>query len=130
MVTKRLAPHSERRKSARLEQRRRMAHTCQMCAQEEDEEMEMNHFVSTLMQQNNEEVYCLMGLMGEVTAGPEEPSTTKEALNGPDADQWQEAMEKEMAGLWQKGTFSDKALPQGRKAIKTRFVFKIKYSAD
>ncbi|CAM9657712.1 unnamed protein product, partial [Choristocarpus tenellus] len=59
-----------------------------------------------------------------------EPSTTKEALNGPDADQWQEAMEKGMAGLWQKGTFSDKALPQGRKAIKTRFVFKIKHSAD
>ncbi|CAM9479672.1 unnamed protein product [Choristocarpus tenellus] len=39
-------------------------------------------------------------------------------------------MEKEMSGLWQKGTFSDKALPQGRKAIKTRFVFKIKRSSD
>ncbi|CAM9886228.1 unnamed protein product [Choristocarpus tenellus] len=94
------------------------------------EETDINHFVSTLMQQNNEEVYCLMGLMGEVTGGPDEPSTTKAALSGPDAEQWQEAMEKEMSGLWQKGTFIDKALPQGRKAIKTRFVFKIKRSAD
>ncbi|CAM9713381.1 unnamed protein product, partial [Choristocarpus tenellus] len=57
-----------------------------------------------------------------------EPSTTKEALRGPDAEQWQEAMEKEMIGLWQKETFGDKALPQGRKAIKMQLIFKIKCS--
>ncbi|CAM9927869.1 unnamed protein product, partial [Choristocarpus tenellus] len=130
MAAKRLTPHSGLRRSARLEQRQRVTYTSKLCDQEEEEETAINHFVSTLMQQNNKEVYCFMGLMGEVTADPDEPSTTKATLSGPDGEQWQEAMEKEMAGLWQKGTFSDKDLPQGRKAIKTRFVFKIKRSAD
>ncbi|CAM9205458.1 unnamed protein product [Choristocarpus tenellus] len=130
MAAKRLVPHSGRRRSSRLEQRQWVAYTSQLCDLEEDEETDMNHFVSTLMQQNNDIVYCFMGLMRKVTTGAGESTTIKEALSRPDAEQWQEAMEKEMAGLWQKGTFGDNALRQGRKAIKTRFVFKIKRSTD
>ncbi|CAN0497961.1 unnamed protein product, partial [Discosporangium mesarthrocarpum] len=56
--------------------------------------------------------------------------TTKEALRGPDADKWEAAMNKEMEGLRQKGTFGKEILPSDRKAIKTRFVYKIKRTAQ
>ncbi|CAN0237543.1 unnamed protein product [Discosporangium mesarthrocarpum] len=39
-------------------------------------------------------------------------------------------MHKEMEGLWEKGTFRKEFLPSDRKAIKTRFVYKIKRTAQ
>ncbi|CAN0510603.1 unnamed protein product, partial [Discosporangium mesarthrocarpum] len=52
------------------------------------------------------------------------------ALAGEDADKWQEAMDKEMQGLWDKENLSDDDAPPGRKPIKTQFVYKIKRAAD
>ncbi|CAM9864839.1 unnamed protein product, partial [Discosporangium mesarthrocarpum] len=77
-----------------------------------------------------DDVSYLPGLPGEVATGPSGPSTTREALVGEDEDKWQEAMEMEMKGLWDKGTFSDDCAPPGRKPVKTRFVCKIKRKAD
>ncbi|CAN0491858.1 unnamed protein product, partial [Discosporangium mesarthrocarpum] len=39
-------------------------------------------------------------------------------------------MDKEMQGLWDKGTFSDDDAPPGQKPIKTQFVYKIKRAGD
>ncbi|CAN0395947.1 unnamed protein product, partial [Discosporangium mesarthrocarpum] len=62
--------------------------------------------------------------------GPDEPLTTREALAGEDVGKWQEAMDKEMQGLWNKGTFSDDRAPPDQKPVKTRFVYKIKRTTD
>ncbi|CAN0507140.1 unnamed protein product, partial [Discosporangium mesarthrocarpum] len=80
--------------------------------------------------EGNDDAFCLVGLAGEAATGPDEPSTTREALAGEDADKWQEAMDKEMQGLWDKGTFDDDDAPPGRKPIKTQFVYEIKRAAD
>ncbi|CAN0286833.1 unnamed protein product, partial [Discosporangium mesarthrocarpum] len=76
------------------------------------------------------DAFCILGLVGEVATGPDELSTRREASAGEDADKWQEAMDMEMEGQWDKGTFSDDCTPPGRKPVKTRFVYKIKRTAD
>ena len=71
-----------------------------------------------------------MGLTGEIGTEAEETTTTKEALSTPDADEWRQAMEEELQGLREKGSFKDEHPPSNRKPIKTRFVYKLKRGAD
>ncbi|KAF0723981.1 hypothetical protein Ae201684P_007095 [Aphanomyces euteiches] len=49
-----------------------------------------------------------------------------EALSRPDATEWQNAMDSDIQSLIANGTFDCVPLPAGRKAIKTKWVFKIK----
>ena len=51
-------------------------------------------------------------------------------MRRPDADKWAEAAEKEIQALVNNGTWKLVKLPQGRKAIRSRWVFRVKRNAD
>ncbi|KAI3655174.1 hypothetical protein MP638_000291, partial [Amoeboaphelidium occidentale] len=58
------------------------------------------------------------------------PMTIQEALNSPNKEQWQNAIDSEMNSLISNGTWTITDLPEGRKAIDNKWVFKIKYKSD
>ena len=59
-----------------------------------------------------------------------EPVTYQEALAAPDAEQWKQAMDEEMASLHANGTWVLESLPPGVKAIPVKWVYKIKRDAS
>ncbi|CAI7916163.1 unnamed protein product [Closterium sp. NIES-54] len=61
---------------------------------------------------------------------PGEPATLKEALESSDAEEWKKAMESELKSIEENGTWELVALPEGRKAITSKWLFKIKSDAD
>ena len=56
-----------------------------------------------------------------------EPKTYQEAMKSAHAQQWQEAMAKEFASLMTNKTWVLKPLPEGRKAVKCKWILKVKY---
>ncbi|CAI7933877.1 unnamed protein product, partial [Closterium sp. NIES-54] len=61
---------------------------------------------------------------------PGEPGTLKEALESSDAEEWKKAMESELKSIEENGTWELVELPEGRKAITSKWLFKIKSDAD
>ncbi|CAI7811380.1 unnamed protein product [Closterium sp. NIES-53] len=61
---------------------------------------------------------------------PEEPATLKEALESSDAEEWKKAMESELKSIEENGTWELVELPEGRKAITSKWLFKIKSDAN
>ncbi|CAI7773398.1 unnamed protein product [Closterium sp. NIES-54] len=61
---------------------------------------------------------------------PGEPATLKEALESSDAEEWTNAMESELKIIEENGTWELVELPEGRKAITSKRLFKIKSDAD
>ncbi|CAI7806042.1 unnamed protein product [Closterium sp. NIES-53] len=61
---------------------------------------------------------------------PGEPATLKEALENSDAEEWKKAMEIELKSIEENGTWELVELPKGRKAITSKWLFKIKSDAD
>ncbi|CAI7778089.1 unnamed protein product [Closterium sp. NIES-54] len=61
---------------------------------------------------------------------PGEPATLKEALESSDAEEWKKAMESELKRIEENGTWELVELPEGRKAITSKWLFKIKSDAD
>ncbi|CAI7922072.1 unnamed protein product [Closterium sp. NIES-54] len=61
---------------------------------------------------------------------PGEPATLKEALESSDAEEWKKAMESELKSIEENGTWELVELPEGRKAITSKWLFKIKSDAD
>ena len=61
--------------------------------------------------------------------GPE-PNSYRQALMRPDAVQWTKAAEEEIEAHSQNGTWELADLPAGRRAIGSRWVFKVKHNAD
>ena len=61
---------------------------------------------------------------------PTEPSTLKEALGSQEAAEWQEAMKMEMDSLHSNDVWDLVKLPEGRKVIGSKWVFKRKLSPD
>jgi hypothetical protein len=59
-----------------------------------------------------------------------EPKTVKEALTGKDAAKWLASMESEINNIESKGTWIETKLPEGRKAVGCKWVFKVKTDAD
>ncbi|CAI7809752.1 unnamed protein product [Closterium sp. NIES-53] len=59
-----------------------------------------------------------------------EPATLKEALEISDAEEWKKAMESELKSIEENGTWELVELPEGRKAITSEWLFKIKSDAD
>lgn len=59
-----------------------------------------------------------------------DPLTVREALKRPDSHRWQAAIDSEMSSLEKKDTWEKVSLPQGKHAIDSRFVFKIKQNPD
>ncbi|CAI7832304.1 unnamed protein product, partial [Closterium sp. NIES-54] len=61
---------------------------------------------------------------------PGEPATLKEALESSDAEEWKKAMESELKSIEENGTWELVELPEGRNAITSKWLFKIKFDAD
>ncbi|CAI7777648.1 unnamed protein product [Closterium sp. NIES-54] len=61
---------------------------------------------------------------------PGEPATLKKALESSDAEKWKKAMESELKSIQENGTWELVELPEGRKAITSKWLFKIKSDAD
>ena len=59
-----------------------------------------------------------------------EPRSYKEAMNLPDAEKWHEATELEMQSIITNNVFEVVDLPQGKRAISTRWVYKRKLGPD
>jgi hypothetical protein len=59
-----------------------------------------------------------------------EPMTLTEALNSKNRKEWQDSVAVEHQALKENGTWDLVPLPKGRKAIKSKWVFKIKYLAN
>ncbi|CAI7774997.1 unnamed protein product [Closterium sp. NIES-53] len=61
---------------------------------------------------------------------PREPATLKEALESSDAKEWKKAMKSGMKSIEENGTWELVELPEGCKAIMSKWLFKIKSDAD
>jgi hypothetical protein len=59
-----------------------------------------------------------------------EPITYNEAMSFPDKDKWKEAMDKEYESLLLNKTWSLVQLPERRKVVKCKWIFKIKYKPN
>ncbi|EJT45287.1 Gag-Pol [Trichosporon asahii var. asahii CBS 2479] len=77
-----------------------------------------------------EETHHLASIAAEQAFYDEDPKTVAEALALPDAEQWIEAMKKEIDNLVGKGTWSEAKLPKHKKAVTAKWVFKRKRDAD
>ncbi|CAI7771056.1 unnamed protein product [Closterium sp. NIES-54] len=72
---------------------------------------------------------CAFALFSRVEM-PGEPATLKEALESSDAEEWKKAMESELKSIEENGTWKLVELPEGRNAITSKWLFKIKSDAD
>ena len=54
------------------------------------------------------------------------PQTHQQAISGPDAKRWQEAMEEEMGSLRENDTYTVTPLPEGRQTVGGRWVYALK----
>ncbi|CAI7920731.1 unnamed protein product [Closterium sp. NIES-53] len=61
---------------------------------------------------------------------PGEPETRKEALESSDAEEWKKAVESKLKSIEENDTWKLVELPEGRKAITSKWLFKIKSDAD
>ncbi|CAI7894873.1 unnamed protein product [Closterium sp. NIES-53] len=61
---------------------------------------------------------------------PGEPATLKEAFESSDAREWKKAMDSELKSIEENGTWELVELPEGRKEITSKWLFKIKSDAD
>ena len=59
-----------------------------------------------------------------------DPTTRRQALASPNAEQWQKAMQEEVDTITRKGTFSLATLPPRRIALPVKWVFKTKLDAQ
>ena len=59
-----------------------------------------------------------------------EPSTFEAAVSGPDQVHWRKAIHAELESMRLRGVFRAAKLPNGQRAIGTKWVFKIKRKAD
>jgi hypothetical protein len=70
---------------------------------------------------NKKQVNWLLSVVDE-----EEPRTFREAMNSKLKERWKEAIESEFSSLKENKTWMVSELPNGKKTIKTRWVFRIK----
>ncbi|CAI7926313.1 unnamed protein product [Closterium sp. NIES-54] len=61
---------------------------------------------------------------------PGELATVEEALSGPQKEEWSAAMDVEFNSLIENGTWELVELPEGRRPINSKWVFKVKSGAD
>ena len=61
---------------------------------------------------------------------PNEPKSIKEAISSPEKSQWEKAMKTEMQSLRENEVWDLVKLPKGRKAIGSKWVYKIKTGPD
>ena len=54
----------------------------------------------------------------------------REALSSSDSEHWHQAMQNEMKSLYEHNVWELTDLPEGRKAVGSKWVFKVKHKAD
>ena len=59
-----------------------------------------------------------------------EPMSWQQAMEGKDSNLWKEAAESELESLKKNGTYNVVELPKGKKALKNKWVFKVKTRVD
>ena len=60
----------------------------------------------------------------------DDPATYEEAMVSPDSDKWLEAMKSEMGSMYENQVWTLVDLPDGRKAVENKWIFKRKTDAD
>ncbi|KAK1664170.1 hypothetical protein QYE76_052329 [Lolium multiflorum] len=60
----------------------------------------------------------------------EDPATYEEAMMSPDSNKWQEAMKSEMGSMYDNKVWTLVDLPDSRKAVENKWIFKRKTNAD
>ncbi|KAK1686471.1 hypothetical protein QYE76_047319 [Lolium multiflorum] len=60
----------------------------------------------------------------------EDPATYEEAMMSPDSNKWQEAMKSEMGSMYDNQVWTLVDLPDSRKAVENKWIFKRKIDAD
>ncbi|KAK1680072.1 hypothetical protein QYE76_040920 [Lolium multiflorum] len=60
----------------------------------------------------------------------EDPATYEEAMMSPDSNKWQEAMKSEMGSMYDNKVWTLIELPDSRKAVENKWIFKRKTDAD
>lgn len=68
--------------------------------------------------------------MAAAAADVDEPLTFSEAMASPEAERWKEAMDAEYQSLVDNDTWELVPLPPGRKAITSKWLFKVKQNSD
>ena len=107
----------------------------QMPSLNQETENEFSALTITTSDHTSEVIYdqfatSLKALITTTKTLPKEPSTVKEALNGPHANDWKKAMDAEMATLTERGTWELVELPKGQRPVGVKWVFKVKTNAD
>ena len=59
-----------------------------------------------------------------------EPANYEEVMVGPDSNKWLEAMKSEIGSMYENKVWTLEVLPEGRKAIQNKWIFKKKTDAD
>ena len=60
----------------------------------------------------------------------DEPTNYKEAMEGPESEKWLEAMKSEIGSMYDNQVWNLVDLPEGRKAVENKWIFKKKTDAD
>ena len=81
-------------------------------------------------EEGDEEAHDVLAAAFSPVELPGEPETLKEALESQDAEKWKEALKSEMGSIEENDTWELVKLPEGRKAITSKWIFKIKNGAD
>ena len=66
--------------------------------------------------------------MVDMSADSADPLTLSQAMKRPDWDQWLAAIKEELKSLGEFNTFEVCELPPGKRAVGSKYVFKIKYT--
>ena len=70
------------------------------------------------------------GEYGHMVDSLAEPQSFREALNSPEADQWEQAMLEEVTAHLTNGTWEIVDLPPGKVAIGSKWIYKLKHKVD
>jgi hypothetical protein len=76
------------------------------------------------------EVFHEESCYGAEIVDPRIPKSVKQALLGPDAEQWAEAIKSEMESIEHHETYSWETLPPGKRALRCGLILRIKPAAD
>ena len=98
----------------------------------EQSESDVQQEVSTLRRSNRErkQPNYYGNWVNIVNRSLQEPTTVKEAIASKDKEKWKVAMEKEMESIQKNEVWDLVKLPEGRKAVGSKWVFKQKLDGD